>query len=346
MKPARLATWAIRGRIAVLSLILSVAAMAVTADLAVAQGPGRGRGEMGRGPDPAMLADRDVFHYLLEHHDKIKRQVTDRDDGVETLTESDDPAVASKIQEHVAAMHRRVQEGRGLRFWDDLFVALFQDHEKVTMTVENTEHGVRVKATSADPRVARLIQAHAHVVSLFAKHGFEEASKNHPVPTAAPAASAGLVYPIIPQHGGVLPRPGAMEPPRAGLKVVFDATAESKPDEVNKGLDRVARLLNLYGSAGLNATDVKIAIVLHGEATRSALGDAAYKARFQVDQNPNLALIRELQRAGVEVFVCGQALNYKGFPDADVADGIPIAAAALTVVANRQADGYTYIPVH
>lgn len=154
-----------------------------------------------------------------------------------------------------------------------------------------------------------------------------------------------LVFPIIPKHGGVLPRPNAVEQPRAGAKVVFDATADAKPSDVNKGLDRVARLLNLYGAAGLKTQDVKITIVLHGEATKSTLNDAAYKARFQIEQNPNLPLIRELQKAGVEVLVCGQALNYKGFADGDVTDGIPIAAAALTVVINKQTDGYSYIPV-
>jgi intracellular sulfur oxidation DsrE/DsrF family protein len=47
----------------------------------------------------------------------------------------------------------------------------------------------------------------------------------------------------------------------------------------------------------------------------------------------------------VDVFVCGQALSYKGFPDNEVTDGIPIAAAALIVVINKQTDGYSYIPV-
>jgi intracellular sulfur oxidation DsrE/DsrF family protein len=90
---------------------------------------------------------------------------------------------------------------------------------------------------------------------------------------------------------------------------------------------------------------VKITIVLHGEATKSVLNAAAYKERFQVEQNPNLPLIRTLQKAGVEVLVCGQALNYKGFPDGEVVEGIPIAAAALAVVINKQSDGYSYIPV-
>jgi intracellular sulfur oxidation DsrE/DsrF family protein len=85
--------------------------------------------------------------------------------------------------------------------------------------------------------------------------------------------------------------------------------------------------------------------VLHGDATKSVLNDGAYKERFQIEQNPNLPLIRELQKCGVEVLVCGQALNYKGFSDGEVAEEIPIAAAALTVVINKQTDGYSYVPV-
>ena len=191
----------------------------------------------------------------------------------------------------------------------------------------------------------KLIQAHADVVSKFVARGFEEAHQNHAVPAAMAAPAPSLVFPIIEKYGGVVARAVATEQPRSGAKVVFDVTADAKLGEVNKGLDRVARLLNLYGVAGLKADDVTIAIVLHGEATKSILTDVAYKVHFGIEQNPNLPLIRELRVAGVEIFVCGQALNYKGFPDAEVADGITIAAAALTVVINKQMDGYSYIYV-
>ena len=29
----------------------------------------------GGGPDPQFVADRDVFHFLLQHHDQIRREV-------------------------------------------------------------------------------------------------------------------------------------------------------------------------------------------------------------------------------------------------------------------------------
>lgn len=151
-------------------------------------GMGRGRGPgfgRGRGPGAAMRQDQDDFHYLLGRHADIRRTVTRTVNGVETLTESDQPEVAKKIQEHVAAMHKRVQEGRGLRYWDDLFAAIFQRHASIKMSVENINKGVRVKETSDDPLVVALIQAHADVVSLFVARGFEEVHQNHPVPPAA-----------------------------------------------------------------------------------------------------------------------------------------------------------------
>lgn len=157
------------------------------------------------------------------------------------------------------------------------------------------------------------------------------------------AAPTQQVFPIIAQYGGVIARPSAIEQPRAGMKVVFDVMTDAKPTDVNKGLERLARLLNLYGAAGLQAKDVSIAVVLHGDATKCVLNDAACKQRFGVEQNPNRPLIQALQQAGVEISVCGQALHNKGISDAEVAEGIPIATSALTLVINKQADGYSYV---
>lgn len=324
------------------------------------RGPGAGRGlgaalgarpsaalgpGVGDGIGVAVLPDQRVFHYLLEHHAEIRRSVQIIPGGVQTVTESDNPEIVAKIQEHVDRMHWRIENGRGIRYWDDLFTALFRNYASIDMEVENTDHGVRVKETSEDPMVVGLIRAHARVVSLFVEHGFEEAHRNHAVPPAEKPA-ANLMFPIIERFGGVVPRPTAAEQPKSGAKVVFDATSDAPPEQINKGLERVARLLNLYGSSGLKASDVTIAIVLHGEATKSVLNDAAYQSKFGVETNPNLPLIEKLIKAGVEVFVCGQALQYKGFADNQVADQVTIAAAALTVVINKQQQGYAYIPVN
>jgi hypothetical protein len=45
------------------------------------------------GADSQFQKDRDMFHYLLAHRDAIERKVKKLENGVETLTESDDPKV-------------------------------------------------------------------------------------------------------------------------------------------------------------------------------------------------------------------------------------------------------------
>lgn len=152
-------------------------------------------------------------------------------------------------------------------------------------------------------------------------------------------------FPIIAGFGGVVRVSNAVEKPRSGARVIFDVTADASPGDVNKGLERAARLLNLNGAAGLTAADIRIVLVLHGAATRSALNDDFYRLRFGVESNPNAPLISELKKAGVEVFVCGQALNYKGFPESAVSQDVPIADSALSVIVNRHMDGYACIPV-
>lgn len=146
-----------------------------------AQPPGKKGFGKGKG-DPAMKADMADFHYLLDHRKDIKRTVKDIDGGVETLTESDVPEVADRIQTHAAAMHKRVKDGRGIHLRDPLFAEIFRHADKIEMSIEKTDKGVRVKETSKDAYVAKLIRAHAEVVNGFIKNGHAEMRKDHPLP--------------------------------------------------------------------------------------------------------------------------------------------------------------------
>lgn len=149
------------------------------------RGYGRGRGPMARGGpvgDSSFAADRETFQFLLEHHQDIRRSVSQLENGVKTLTESDDPQIAAKLKEHVAAMYERVKETQPIRMRDPLFAEIFQHADKIDMQIEETEKGVVTIETSSEPRVVQLIQAHAKVVSDFVEHGFAEARKNHAVP--------------------------------------------------------------------------------------------------------------------------------------------------------------------
>jgi len=169
---------------------------------------------------------------------------------------------------------------------------------------------------------------------------------------AAVAASGAVadgpvfLFPQVARYGGIVRTPDAAEPPRRGAKVIFDITADSKPDEVNKGLEGVARYLNLNAEVGLKPADAKMAVVLHGGATKAALGDGAYAKHTAAMKNTNLELIHELKAFGVEVFVCGQSLARNKYAPAEVARDVTIAVSALTVNANKQQDGYSYLSIH
>jgi intracellular sulfur oxidation DsrE/DsrF family protein len=162
----------------------------------------------------------------------------------------------------------------------------------------------------------------------------------------AVADGPAFVFPQIARFGGIVRTPEAAEPPRRGAKIVFDIVADSKPDELNKGLESVARYLNLNAEAGHKPADVKLALVLHGSATKAALNDAAYAKHTAATKNPNLELIHELKACGVEVFVCGQSLARNKFASADVAGDVSVAVSAMTVNANKQLDGYAYVSIH
>ena len=166
------------------------------------------------------------------------------------------------------------------------------------------------------------------------------------VTSAAAAEEPKFVNPLVAEYGAIAPQPDAAEQPRKGMKIVFDITSEAKPEEVLKGLESAARYLNLNAQAGRAPGDVRLALVLHGTATKGALNDSAYASKTGAVKNPNLALVRELKKHGVEVFVCGQSLARNKFALSDVAAEFTVAASAMTVNANKQQDGYAYIFVH
>jgi hypothetical protein len=156
--------------------------------LALGATPTAQRGH-GRGPmmhDDSHQADMQLFHELLDHRHLITRTVTKLDDGIDTTTESDDPAVAQALQVHVESMTARVKEARPIHQRDPLFRELFRHTDKIVMRHEATPKGVRVIETSSDPYVARLIQEHAEVVNGFIANGHAEMMKNHPVPERSP----------------------------------------------------------------------------------------------------------------------------------------------------------------
>jgi hypothetical protein len=119
---------------------------------------------------PAELAD---IHNLFLNNERITRTVTNLPNGIKTLTESNDPALAKTIKEHVAGMMQRVGENRdpGLPIESPALKAIFKHYEKIETQVETTENGVLVIQTSDNAEAVAALQTHAGEVSDFAERG-------------------------------------------------------------------------------------------------------------------------------------------------------------------------------
>jgi len=143
------------------------------------------------GESNGQLAEhRAVAHRLLEHHKSVRRTVKQIPGGVETVTTSDEPEIADLIRSHVNQMKQRLENGEPIHAFDPLFQEIFQRHEDITFSVELIEGGARVRETSDDPQVVKLIRQHAtRAVSEFAKRGPARASTPTPLPDGCEAAS-------------------------------------------------------------------------------------------------------------------------------------------------------------
>lgn len=152
--------------------------VAITAT-GMAQGQGR-MGGMGMGGNQPQ--DMKTIHALFGDHQKITRTVKPISNGVETVTESDDPKVKALIVEHAWAMKTRLEKKQPIRQWDPLFAELFRQADKIKLEITNTEKGVKITETSTDAYVVKLIQAHAAGVSEFVSEGMSVMHKEHSLP--------------------------------------------------------------------------------------------------------------------------------------------------------------------
>ena len=307
-------------------------------------GPGGQGGGQGHADDERHDDDHSVFQFLLTNHEKIHREVKELPNGVETVTESDDKEIVAKIQEHVYWMQQRIEKTQPIRMRDPLFAELFKHTDKIKMVHKDTDKGVVVTETSDDPYVATLIKAHAKVVTGFVERGFAEAMKNHPVPGKADDAVNDST-PVIEGYGKVVHLADASHQPRDNSRIVVDVTKGGEPGELNSGIEKVARFVNIYHGAGKKPATVRIVIVLHGDATLTALNGDAYAERFGTKDNPNFDCLHKLHEAGVEIYVCGQSLISKGGKPDETLVFVDVAVSALTSLVNLQADGYAYIPL-
>lgn len=162
-------------------------------------------------------------------------------------------------------------------------------------------------------------------------------------PAAALAAHpAGFwSYPDIPDFGPVHVWPSAIDRPNPGTtyKALFDVTHSKSIDTLNGSLDHVARAVNVFAAAKVPEDHRKFVVIIHGPATAIALDNKAFEAKFG-HPNPDLKVIDELHKAGVQLMVCGNALADNNFNPSEVNPKIKVALSALSTLIIQEDQGY------
>lgn len=148
-------------------------------------------------------------------------------------------------------------------------------------------------------------------------------------------------YPIVKDFGGIYEVPGGANPDTdIEYKLVVDLkSGQADKEQVNRGLNNVARMMNLHGLGGVQKENLHVVVVAHGGATEAILNNDAYRKKNGVD-NPNLPLIDALEQAGAKIYVCGQSLLGRGYEHTEVNEKVAIGLSMLTVVTEHMHKGY------
>ena len=165
--------------------------------------------------------------------------------------------------------------------------------------------------------------------------------------SAAALAGGGFWQtPTIHGAGKIHPAPkAAYQPdPKGTYKAVFNLRHfGDKPTQVSSSLEHVARAVNLYVQAGVPLAHLKFVAIASGPATPVVLDDAHYRKKYGVP-NPNLPVIAQLRKAGVDVAVCSQALAEHDLEPKWVDSHVTVALSGLTTVIDLQQQGYAFVP--
>jgi intracellular sulfur oxidation DsrE/DsrF family protein len=160
--------------------------------------------------------------------------------------------------------------------------------------------------------------------------------------TTAASARPFWSYPAIKGYGPVHIWPHvALRPnPHKIYRALFDVTKPGRSFvRLNPGLSHIARAVNSFVAAGVPLSHLRFDVIIHGPATPIALGAHTFEQIFH-HPNPNLRIIRELRRAGVRIYVCGNALGDMHYTPAEVNPEIKVALSALTTLVLVQNEGY------
>ena len=140
-------------------------------------------------------------------------------------------------------------------------------------------------------------------------------------------------------------QPGAHEypDPKLTYKIVFDlADGPATPDKVNPGLQGVAMFINTLAKYGVPANHRVIAVVFHQKSTPAILVNDEYRKRYNTD-NPDIALVQAMKKAGVDFRVCGQAVLGNHIDPKTIQPEIELDLWAGITIPNLMMRGYQHL---
>ena len=151
--------------------------------------------------------------------------------------------------------------------------------------------------------------------------------------------------PVISGFGAVyrIEKPDIPRDTTLDLWAVFDLSESPTSRNIrNPRIETAARFLNLHVGHGFPKEKLKIALVVHGNATEDLLRPEVYSEKHG-QGNPNAALIRELLDAGVEIAICGQSAQSRNINRKETITGVQWALSAMTALIYYQNKGYQFI---
>jgi len=144
---------------------------------------------------------------------------------------------------------------------------------------------------------------------------------------------------LIPDFGNI----ATVDDPRLGpdtqMKIAYDIAEAGSEDAANRRIVTAARFLNMHYEAGVPAENMKVAIVVHGNASNDLL-----TAEARGEANPNEALIAALIGQGVTIELCGQSAAWYDITEEDLLPGVTMALSAMTAHVLLQQQGYALNP--
>lgn len=160
--------------------------------------------------------------------------------------------------------------------------------------------------------------------------------------TQQPTSQSGNV---IPEFGRTfeVPNPDFKTDTNLVFKAVFDvAKAPEDKSKRNPYIETIARFLNMHEKAGVPVENLHVRMAMHGQASYGLLTNEAYKAKFGVD-NPNIELLKAIDKAGVDIILCGQTAGSRNITKERRLPLTQVALSAMTILIQSQSEGYQMI---